>query len=127
MIENRLILFILESIIIQNYRDISEEFADDLNDFITYKFFENKELFNCIFDKDYLSNKIDNHLDIISFEEIVELIYKYQGFKNYIDIVDSVGKDIDYKINDLALIFNEYCIKMQNFYYLDESKRRILQ
>ena len=70
----RLTLFLLETLIIQNGRFLSEGFAYEFNDFV-YKYYDsNIELFEVIYDIDTLKLFIENRWEILSLEQMQQLM-----------------------------------------------------
>lgn len=117
----RLILFILESITLQGGRFINEEFVEEFNSFI-YKYYpDNKELFSYIFDIDTLEEFIKGKYDILTLDQMFQLIVKYHGIDGYVKLVEDVGLEVDKKIQELALLFTEYYNQIIQLYYTDDS------
>lgn len=116
-----LILFILESIILQNGRYINEEFVEEFNDFV-YKYYEdNKELFSYIFNTTILEQFIKNNYDILTLDQMFQLVVKYHGIEGYAKLVEDVGFKRDQKIQQLSSLFTEYYNQIIELYYADSS------
>ena len=116
-----LILFILESIILQNRRYINDEFAEAFNDFI-YKYYENnKELFSYIFDTKMLEKFIKENYDILTLDQMFQLVSKYHGIEGYAKLVEDVGIEKDQKIQQLAKLFTDYYNQIVELYNADSS------
>ena len=129
----RLTLFLLETIIIQNGRLLSEGLAAEFNDFV-YKYYDsNKELFGFIYDNDTLELFIENNWEILSLDQMCQLINLHKGFEGYVALVDEIGYEVDSKINELALLFTEYHNELLKLYsanpneYFPKGFPRILQ
>lgn len=109
----RLTLFILEIITIQNGRYINESFVAEINNFIYEYYEENEDLFELLFDKEKLEEFIKNDYEILPQEIIIGLIKKYRGFVGYEKLVDSVGYEVDQRINKLVIEFLKYHNSLQ--------------
>jgi len=116
-----LTLFILESIILQNGRYINEDFVEEFNDFV-YKYYEdNKELFSYIFNTTILEQFIKNNYDILTLDQMFQLVVKHHGIEGYAKLVEDVGLKNDQKIQQLALLFTDYHNQIIELYYADSS------
>lgn len=104
----RLTLFVLEITILQNNRCITEDFIEQINDFIYNYYEEYKELFSLMFEENLLKEFMNNNYEIVTFDVLVGLINKYHGYDGYPSLVDSVGMEIDQKLNILVIKFLEY-------------------
>ena len=117
-----LTLFIITSIVMQNGRIIDKDFEIQLNDFI-YKYAEdNTELFNVIFDTDLLKKFIVQNYDILTLEQIKELINPYKSNYKYGKLIDEVGQTKNIKIIKLATMFNDYYNEIINLYNVDANR-----
>lgn len=103
-----LVLFLLESILIQKGRIVNQDFAEQFNGFIYEQYEKDKESLSIIFDIDMLSQFIEEKYDILTLPQIIQLIYSYSGQENYIKLVEEIGIKDDIKINNLALLFTTY-------------------
>lgn len=117
----RLTLFLFESIMLQGDRTIDRDFEIELNDFIYKCYNEKEELLNLIFDRKEIRNFIENRYDILTLEQIIELVNKYYGTNRYLKLVEDIGYETDQKINELAIKFTSYCNEIMNLYYADTS------
>ena len=125
MVEQRLVLFIYETFFLNdiNYVDMDKEYQIDydfsekildpimiefLNHFIVDKYNENKELLGVIFNISILEEFINNNYNILDVKNLSKILSKYCGIEKYIELVDSVPKEIDDKINELAINFTNY-------------------
>lgn len=115
-------LFLLESLIIQNGRFLSEGFAHEFNDFVYKNFNSNKELFSAIYDIDTLELFIKNNWEILSLEQMYQLINLYHGYEGYEALVDEIGYQTDQKINELALLFTSYHHELVKLYNADPNE-----
>ena len=104
----RLTLFILEIILLQRRRSISESFIAQINDFIYRYYDNNKELFSLLFDTTILEKIIKNKWEILPKEVMIKLIKKYRGLDGYVNLVETVGYEVDQKINILVIYFLQY-------------------
>lgn len=118
----RLTLFLLESIIIQNNSAIDEGFAAQFNAFVDKYYCDNKEIFGLLYDTILLEIAMKNNWEILSLEQMMILIRRYKGFEGYASLVDEVGKEVDAKINKLALLFTEYRIELFRLYYANPNE-----
>ena len=129
----RIILFLLESIILQNNRKVDIGFAAQLNYFIEKYYQDNKELFALLYEPKLLEECLENNYEILSHDQMITLIKRYKGFEGYSNLVDEVGKEVDEKLIELANLFTEYYNSLLELYYADTSiyigntKVRILQ
>ena len=104
----RLALLILEILIIEDIHYINENFAIWFNEFI-YKYYKkNKELFSIIYNPQMLEKFMANNYEILSIDQMTQLLDYYHGFEGYIYLLDEVGYDIEQKLNKLAQLFDEY-------------------
>ena len=116
-----LVLFLLESILIQGGRILTQDFAEQFNNFIYEQYEKDRESLSILFNIDMLSKFIDGKYDILTLPQIMELIYRYQGTENYVKLVEEIGIEDDKKINDLALLFLMYYQNIIKLYYDDDS------
>lgn len=116
-----LTLFLFESIMLQGGRIIDRDFETELNDFIYKCYNEQEELLSLIFDRKALSGFVENKYDVLTLEQIVQLVNKYYGTDRYLKLVEDVGYETDQKINELAIKFTSYCNEIMNLYYADTS------
>lgn len=129
----RIILFLLESIILQNGRMVDIGFAAQFNFFIEKYYHDHKELFSLLYEPKLLEECLENNYEILSHDQMITLIRRYQGFEGYAKLVDEVGKEVDEKLIELANLFTEYYNSLLKLYYADTSicigktKVRILQ
>ena len=103
-----LILFLLESIIIQERRMITQDFAELFNEFIYEQYEKSNPTLSIIFNLELLGEFVQNKYDILTLQQIMQLIYPNQGLENYTKLVEEIGIEDDKKINELALLFSEY-------------------
>lgn len=124
----RITLFILEIIILQQGRCIDESFVEQINDYI-YKYYdEHKELFGLLFDNNLLEEFIENKWEILPYDVMIGLIKKYHGFEGYVNILDTVGYEVDQKMNILVMKFLDYYNELLELRYAKSSTYpRILQ
>ena len=129
----RIILFLLESIILQNGRMVDIGFAAQFNFFIEKYYHDHKELFALLYEPKLLEECLENNYEILSHDQMITLIKRYKGFEGYAKLVDEVGKEVDEKLIELAKLFTEYYNSLLKLYYADTSicigktKVRILQ
>lgn len=117
----RLTLFLFESIMLQKGIKIDRDFEIEFNDFIYKCYNEQEELLNLIFDREELSNFIENNYDVLTLEQMVQLINKHYGTEHYLKLVEEVGFEVDQKINELAIMFANYCHEILNLYHADSK------
>ena len=125
MDENKLrnmALFILEIIIIQDRQVIIPTFSSQLNQFFIENYKKHLELFSLIYDIDLLETAIEEELDIIPYDIIMSIVNKYKNTEDYAKLVEEVGIKTDKQINELALLFNNYCINLLELYYADPKE-----
>ena len=129
----RIILFLLESIILQSGRMVDIGFAAQFNFFIEKYYHDYKELFALLYEPKLLEECLENNYEVLSHDQMITLIKRYQGFEGYAKLVDEVGKEVDEKLIELATLFTEYYNSLLKLYYADTSvyigktKVRILQ
>lgn len=115
----RLTLLLLEILILQETNRISEGFAYLFNEFIYRCYREKNNLLDLIFDIDVLKDFVDKNYEVLSFNQMYQLIRRYNEFDGYLNLLDSVGHEDDLKINDLALLFIAFEEEMVALYYAD--------
>lgn len=115
----RLTLLLLEILILQETNRISEGFAYLFNEFIYRCYREKNKLLDLIFDIDVLKDFVDNNYEVLSFNQMYQLIRRYNEFDGYLNLLDSIGHEDDLKINDLALLFIAFEEEMVALYYAD--------
>ena len=125
MNEKRLVLFLYETLFLNDidyvYSDreyqieyyFSEKILDPitidfLNHFLIDRYEENKELLGVIFNIKILEEYIKGNYNILNIEILSKILSKYRGKEKYLELVESTPKEIDKKINQLALNFLEY-------------------
>ena len=125
MSEKRLVLFIYETLFLNDidymYSNreyqieyyFSEKILDPitiefLNHFLIDRYEENKELLGVIFNIKILEEYIKGNYNILNIEILSKILSKYRGKEKYLELVESTPKEIDKKINQLALNFLEY-------------------
>ena len=118
----RIALFILETLIIQGYSNISKEFTYLFNEFIYSCYRENKKTLNIIYDIEILEEFIKNNYEILSFEQMVILLERYHGFDGYLKLLDEVGFESASELNQLALLFIDFQQEIVNLYYADSNE-----
>ena len=129
----RIILFLLESIILQNGRMVDISFAAQFNFFIEKYYHSHKDLFELLYEPKLLEECLENNYEILSHDQMISLIDRYQGFEGYSKLVDEVGKEVDEKLIELANLFTEFYNSLLELYYADEciyvgrGKIKILQ
>jgi len=116
-------LFIFETLIIQHRKFINQELIDQINKFIYEYYKDYKDLFSVlfneeeinkfkeIFDMDPIDLYIENNQEFITMEDLFLLLLDYRNAEGYIALVDEVGYEKDSQINDLVLLFADYCKK----------------
>lgn len=125
----RLTLFVLEITILQNNRCITEDFIEQINDFIYNYYEEYKELFTLMFEENLLKEFMNNNYEIVTFDILVGLLKKYHGYDGYSSLVDSVGFKTDQKLNILVIKFLEYYEDLLKLQFASPTSiyQRILQ
>ena len=116
-----LILFIFESIAIQNRRTLNQDFVEQFNNFIYEQYAKDKESLDVIFDIDLLGEFIEGKYDILNLSQMIQLIYRYKELENYAKLVEEIGIADDKKINDLALLFTKYYQEIIELSNIDDS------
>ena len=86
---------------------ISIKEHNDTNSYV-FRYEENKELIKVIFDTPLLEEFINNNYSILDIKILSNLLSKYRGIEKYLELVSSVPKEIDIKLNKLALNFINY-------------------
>lgn len=120
----RLTLFLLETLIVQGANEISNGFAYLFNEFIYKCYKENEKLLDIIYDKEILEEFIEGNYEILSLNQMYQLINRYHGFNGYdgyINLLDDIGSEVDAKLNKLVLLFVEYQKELVKLYYADSS------
>lgn len=88
---------------------IDQVFISQLNHFIEKTYQENKELLEVIFNNiPLLDDYIKGNYDILDYKTLVKVLSKYRGINGYLSLVDTISKETDKKLNELALKFLEY-------------------
>ena len=112
----RITLFLLESIIIQDNRPLSEEFIFEFNNFLCMNYRNNKELFSYLFATELLKDSMEDSYEMLSLEQVINLMEIYHGFDGYLYLLDEVGLEVDSKLNELAILFANYCNGLDDLY-----------
>ena len=113
---NKISLFLLESVMMQGYRPIDDAFTSQVNDFIFRYYDDNKELFDCFLCERIVKLYIQEDKELLSLDEMIDLMVKCRGFNGYLALVDSISQEDLSKINDLALLFTKYYEEMLRLY-----------
>ena len=145
MYENRLVLFIYETLLLNDIDFIyskkeeqinyyfNEQLLDPitiefLNHFLIDRYEENKELIKVIFDTPLLEDFINNNYSILDIKILSKLLSKYRGIEKYLELVSSIPKEIDIKLNKLALNFiNYYNEALELSYQEPNPYQKVLQ
>ena len=121
----RLVLFIYETLLLSDIEYLyskeeyqieyhfSEEllnpiFIEFLNHFIIDRYQENKELLKYIFDIPTLEEFVDKNYNILELNLLKKIFIKFRGKEKYLELVETTDKEIDNKLNILALNFIDY-------------------
>lgn len=127
-------LFILEVMTIQHRGYINQELINQINKFIYEYYEEHKEMFGIlfnddalklfkdIFDMDFIELYIENHHEFITLEEVYKLLINYRGLDGYVALVEEIGYEKDTKINELVLLFTDYCVKLSSLAFADSQE-----
>ena len=125
MNEKRLVLFIYETLMLSDieYLYLNKEyqveynfsenllnpvFIEFLNHFIIDRYKENKELLKFIFNIPLLEEFINKNYNILELNILKKIFKNYRGIEKYLELVESTPKEIDNKLNILALNFIDY-------------------
>lgn len=145
MSEKRLVLFIYETLLLNEIEFInsnreyqidyyfSEQLLDPitieyLNHFLIDRYEENKELLGVIFNISLLEEFINKNYNILDIKILSKLLSKYRGIEKYLELVDAIPKDIDIKLNTLALNFiNYYNEALELSYQEPNPYQKVLQ
>ena len=145
MYENRLVLFIYETLLLNDIDFIysnkeeqidyyfNEQLLDPitiefLNHFLIDRYEENKELIKVIFDTPLLEDFINNNYSILDIKILSKLLSKYRGIEKYLELVSSIPKEIDIILNKLALNFiNYYNEALELSYQEPNPYQKVLQ
>lgn len=145
MSEKRLILFIYEVLLLNDieYLYTNEEYQIEyhfserlldplliefLNHFIIDRFEENKELLAVIFDVQILEKFVKANYNILEINILSRMLSKYRGKEKYLELIESVGKETDSKLNELALNFiNYYKEALELSYALPNIYQKVIQ
>ena len=84
---------------------VSSNLVAYLNSFIILHHKEYPEDFALLYDQHTLERIIEMNHQPLPGNLIVYLLYKYEGYDNYIKLIELVGQEIDTKINNLAIKF----------------------
>ena len=84
---------------------INEDFAESFNDFIYEQYESDRKSLSVIFNIDMLREIIEEKYDILTLQQIIQLICRYPGMQNYIKLLEEIGSESDKTINYLALLF----------------------
>lgn len=125
MNEKRLVLFIYETLLLSDieYLYSNEEyqieykfseqllnpiFIEFLNHFIIDRYEENKELLKYIFNISLLEEFVSKKYNVLELNILKRILKKYRGKEKYLELVEVIDKEIDNKLNTLALNFINY-------------------
>ena len=125
MSEKRLVLFIYETLLLSDieYLYSNEEyqieykfseqllnpiFIEFLNHFIIDRYEENKELLKYIFNISLLEEFVSKKYNVLELNILKRILKKYRGKEKYLELVEVIDKEIDNKLNTLALNFINY-------------------
>lgn len=129
----RIILFLTETLILQNYNIIDTTFAYLFNNFIIKCYEEKNELLEVLYDDlELLKEFIDGGYEILTYAQICQLLSYTKDSDQYVKILSEIGNEIDLKINELAMQFaiyqNNYWKELQTFYTANPKEfSKILQ
>ncbi|MBQ2873481.1 MAG: hypothetical protein IJE89_05735 [Bacilli bacterium] len=123
----RLTLFLLEILLVLRYRNVTEYFVEEINEFIYQNYKDNKELFSLFFDYNILEQFIEQNYQVLPNEILIGLLHKYRGFEGYESLVDEVGMEVDQKISILVMKFIEYHKELIKLRFAPSNHPRILQ
>lgn len=145
MNEKVLVLFIYETLFLNDICNIhsdreyqieyyfNEQLLDPitieyLNHFLIDRYEENKELLSVIFNIPLLEEFINKKYNILDIKILSKLLSKYRGKEKYLELVTSVPKEIDSKLNKLALNFiNYYNEALELSYQEPNPYQKVLQ
>ena len=116
-----LTLFLLETLILQRTNRITDWFVYSFNEFIYEYYNTNKELLEPIYNLNILDKFIKENYELLSLEQMIQLIEKFRGFDGYLDLVESVNQETDKKLNNLALLFIEFQQELYKNYFENEQ------
>lgn len=122
----QLVLFLLETLVIQNSHNIDALFVYLFNQYIYECYNNSKEKLNIIYDLNILEKFIENNYELLSLDQMSQLLNRYHRFDGYVNLVDEIGLEVDAKINKLALSFamyiSEYKKELNALYNADPNE-----
>lgn len=105
----RITLFIRETLIILGSNKINNIYVYLFNQFIIKCYQEENELLPVLYDDlGLLKEFIDEGYNILTGDQIMQLINRYGDLNGYLELLDAVDHETDSKINELALQFADY-------------------
>lgn len=113
----RITLFILEILFIYNIDFPSQIFAKYFNEFIYSCYKDNKKRFSLLYNNELLEMFINNNWEILSYEQMVQLLQPYNSLDKYVELIEEVGYEVDSQINILVELFIKYHMSILELQY----------